>query len=87
MEEIIEVIESGYERKGRLEEPGEARRLADAVGRAIALLDAGEVRVAEPSDAGWRVNQWLKKAVLLSFRLADNRVCEARTAASTTRCR
>ncbi|MGA8205911.1 MAG: 2,3,4,5-tetrahydropyridine-2,6-dicarboxylate N-succinyltransferase [Woeseiaceae bacterium] len=76
MDEIIEVIESGYERKGRLEDPGEARRLADAVGRAIALLDTGEVRVAEPSDAGWRVNQWLKKAVLLSFRLADNRVCE-----------
>jgi len=76
MDEIIDVIESGYERKGRLDDPGEARRLADAVGRAIALLDAGEVRVAEPSDDGWRVNQWLKKAVLLSFRLADNRVCE-----------
>jgi 2,3,4,5-tetrahydropyridine-2,6-dicarboxylate N-succinyltransferase len=76
VDEIIEVIESGYERKGRLDDPGEARRLADAVGRAIALLDAGEVRVAEPSDDGWRVNQWLKKAVLLSFRLADNRVFE-----------
>jgi 2,3,4,5-tetrahydropyridine-2-carboxylate N-succinyltransferase len=40
-----------------------------AVDRAIALLDAGEARVAEKSDDGWTVHQWLKKAVLLSFRL------------------
>ena len=43
-----------------------------AVDRALALLDSGEARVAEPDgDGGWRVNQWLKKAVLLSFRLND----------------
>ena len=41
-----------------------------AVEQAIALLDAGKARVAEPEGPGrWRVNQWLKKAVLLSFRL------------------
>lgn len=44
-----------------------------SVDRALALLDAGEARVAEPDgQGGWRVNQWLKKAVLLSFRLNDN---------------
>ena len=44
----------------------------DAVVDAIRLLDAGTARVAEPdSHGGWRVNQWLKKAVLLSFRLND----------------
>ncbi|WP_028966836.1 2,3,4,5-tetrahydropyridine-2,6-dicarboxylate N-succinyltransferase [Sphingomonas phyllosphaerae] len=44
-----------------------------AVDRALALLDAGQARVAEPDgEGGWRVNQWLKKAVLLSFRLNDN---------------
>lgn len=49
----------------------------DAVEAAIALLDAGEARVAEPDGAGgWRVNQWLKKAVLLSFRLNDNVVID-----------
>jgi len=43
-----------------------------AVDRALALLDAGTARVAEPDGSGgWRVNQWLKKAVLLSFRLND----------------
>ena len=53
----------GYDTKGEV-------RIA--VDRALALLDAGSVRVAEPDGAGgWRVNQWLKKAVLLSFRLND----------------
>ena len=36
------------------------------------LLDSGAVRVAEPTAGGWQVNQWLKKAVLLSFRLTDS---------------
>ena len=44
----------------------------DAVEQALAGLDAGTARVAEKGDGGWIVNQWLKKAVLLSFRLNDN---------------
>jgi 2,3,4,5-tetrahydropyridine-2,6-dicarboxylate N-succinyltransferase len=48
----------------------------DAVEAALALLDSGEARVAEPAGDGWQVNQWLKKAVLLSFRLNDNAVME-----------
>src|SRR3989440_1850564 len=48
---------------------GEVR---DAVDRALELLDRGEARVAERQTSGkWKVNQWLKKAVLLSFRLND----------------
>ena len=43
----------------------------DAVERALDLLDKGEARVAEKGANGWTVNQWLKKAVLLSFRLND----------------
>lgn len=47
----------------------------DAVDAAIMALDSGDVRVAEPDgNGGWRVNQWLKKAVLLSFRLNDNEI-------------
>jgi 2,3,4,5-tetrahydropyridine-2-carboxylate N-succinyltransferase len=45
---------------------GEVRQAVDA---ALAALDAGDARVAEPGAGGWTVNQWLKKAVLLSFRL------------------
>ncbi len=44
----------------------------DAVEAARDALDAGTVRVAEPTPQGWQVNQWLKKAVLLSFRLTDS---------------
>ena len=46
----------------------------DAVDQALGALDSGELRVAEKGADGWTVNQWLKKAVLLSFRLNDNAV-------------
>ncbi len=44
----------------------------EAVEQALALLDSGQARVAEPGASGWTVNEWLKKAVLLSFRLNDS---------------
>ena len=43
----------------------------DAVDASLDLLDSGQARVAEKNGGEWRVNQWLKKAVLLSFRLND----------------
>ncbi len=46
--------------------------VVDAVKQAINLIESGKARVAEPVDGGWKVNEWLKKAVLLSFRLNDN---------------
>ncbi len=52
---------------------GEVR---DGVNEALNLLDSGQARVAERSGDEWTVNQWLKKAVLLSFRLNDNQVIE-----------
>jgi 2,3,4,5-tetrahydropyridine-2-carboxylate N-succinyltransferase len=51
-------------------------RVATAVHEAIDLLDSGKARVAEYRDGAWQVNQWLKKAVLLSFRLNDNKLIE-----------
>ena len=52
----------------------DVRAVVDA---ALALLDSGQARVAQPNGAGgWHVNQWLKKAVLLSFRLNDNAVMD-----------
>lgn len=48
----------------------------DAVDTALDLMDSGEARVAEKTEDGWHVNQWLKKAVLLSFRLNDMEVIE-----------
>ena len=59
----------------------DSRDVRDAVERALAMLDSGEARVAQPDgNGGWQVNQWLKKAVLLSFRLNDNRVMEGGSA-------
>ena len=48
---------------------GAARQAVDT---ALGALDAGELRVASPGDSGWTVHEWLKKAVLLSFRLSDS---------------
>ena len=51
------------------------------VNKALAMLDSGEGRVAQPDgNGGWTVNQWLKKAVLLSFRLNDNRMMDGGSA-------
>ncbi len=49
-------------------------KVRDAVASALDLLDRGEARVAEKTGGKWQVNQWLKKAVLLSFRLNDNSI-------------
>jgi 2,3,4,5-tetrahydropyridine-2-carboxylate N-succinyltransferase len=64
-------IDALWERRDTLTSAagGDARRV---IGAALDGLDSGDLRVAEPSETGWRVNQWLKKAVLLSFRLTDS---------------
>jgi 2,3,4,5-tetrahydropyridine-2-carboxylate N-succinyltransferase len=72
---LIATIEEAWENRANL---AITSALRNAVNEAIALLDSGQARVAEPDGkGGWRVNQWLKKAVLLSFRLNDNRIIEA----------
>ncbi len=50
--------------------------VVDAVNKTLALLDAGSLRVAEKTASGWQTNQWLKQAILLSFRLHQNKVIE-----------
>ena len=62
------LIERAWDERDTLgsDAPAEVR---DAVEAALAALDSGAARVAEPGADGWQVNQWLKKAVLLSFRL------------------
>jgi 2,3,4,5-tetrahydropyridine-2-carboxylate N-succinyltransferase len=74
MSDLIDIIESGFDQSGRMHDAAEQEQLVDAVQQAITALDEGKLRVAELVDGSWSVNQWLKKAVLLSFRLADNKV-------------
>ncbi|WP_305098464.1 2,3,4,5-tetrahydropyridine-2,6-dicarboxylate N-succinyltransferase [Croceibacterium aestuarii] len=76
MSEALEaVIEAAWEARASVT-PG-SDDVREAVETALELLDSGQARVAEPDgDGGWHVNQWLKKAVLLSFRLNDNATME-----------
>ena len=61
-------IEAAWEGREAID-AGTAGPVRDAVDQALTMLDRGEMRVAEKSGAEWTVHQWLKKAVLLSFRL------------------
>jgi 2,3,4,5-tetrahydropyridine-2-carboxylate N-succinyltransferase len=75
-DQLKPVIEAAWETRAEVNTAttGEVREAVDA---ALNLLDSGTARVAEPgADGEWHVNQWLKKAVLLSFRLNDNEVME-----------
>jgi len=76
-ERLAATIDAAFEQRSTFE-PGKAPAgVVAAVDAALELLDRGEERVAERTDGRWRVNEWLKKAVLLSFRLYDNRPIEA----------
>ena len=66
------LIEGAWETRASISPEGASAELRDAVEAAIGLLDTGTLRVAEKRGAEWHVHQWLKKAVLLSFRLAPN---------------
>mgnify|MGYP001213437083 CR=1 FL=1 len=74
--DLISTIEAAWEDRAAISATTSGA-VREAVAEALAALDNGSVRVAEPDGAGgWTVNQWLKKAVLLSFRLNDNAVIE-----------
>ncbi len=77
--QLAAAIESAWDDRDNVT-PG-SMDVAEVVGQALAMLDNGSARVAEPDgNGGWTVNQWLKKAVLLSFRLNDNQVMEGGSA-------
>ena len=73
--DLAKIIDAAFEARAGINfgTKGEVR---DAVEEALSLLDSGQARVAEKIDGEWQVNQWLKKAVLLSFRLNDNKLIE-----------
>ena len=72
MNDLQRTIEDAFERRAEIS-PGRAdRAVADAVEATLAMLDRGEVRVAEKIAGEWTVREWTRKAVLLSFRLRDN---------------
>ncbi len=74
MNDVKNLIEQTFEQRGELSPKNVPANVREAVDEALSLLESGKVRVAEKTSSGWVVNQWLKKAVLLSFRLQENRV-------------
>ena len=70
------IIEEAWENRASLNPANAPRALREAVDEVIAGLDAGRLRVAEKRAGEWITHQWIKKAVLLSFRLEENRVME-----------
>ena len=77
MSDIKNIIEEAFERRAEITPANAEGKVRDAVNEAIRMLDSGEARVAEQKGVGdWQVNEWLKKAVLLSFRLNDNVVMD-----------
>jgi 2,3,4,5-tetrahydropyridine-2-carboxylate N-succinyltransferase len=69
-----ETIEQAWDQRAALTPDVAPPALREAIAQTLAQLDEGRLRVAEKRDGNWTVHQWLKKAVLLSFRLQDSRV-------------
>jgi len=74
MTTLQEAIEKAFEKRAELSPSSAPADVKDAVKQVLADLDAGRLRVAEKRDGEWITHQWIKKAVLLSFRLRDNEI-------------
>lgn len=75
--QLINIIDQAFENRAEISPKTVDSEVRDAVLEAIELLDSGAARVAEPTPSGeWVVNQWLKKAVLLSFAIRDNQLID-----------
>jgi 2,3,4,5-tetrahydropyridine-2-carboxylate N-succinyltransferase len=70
------IIDDAFEHRSSISPKTVDPKVQSAVLDAIELLDSGRARVAEKIDGEWRVNQWLKKAVLLSFAIRDNEIID-----------
>jgi 2,3,4,5-tetrahydropyridine-2-carboxylate N-succinyltransferase len=76
MDHLKILVEDAFERRSEFSPANVPHELSVALDDCLELLDSGRARVAEPGAGGWRVNEWLKKAVLLYFRTHDNQVIE-----------
>jgi 2,3,4,5-tetrahydropyridine-2-carboxylate N-succinyltransferase len=78
MPDLQHIIEAAWHRRAELSPTNAGAELSGVVGQVLDGLESGVLRVAEPDgNGGWRVNEWLKKAVLLSFRINGNVVMDA----------
>jgi 2,3,4,5-tetrahydropyridine-2-carboxylate N-succinyltransferase len=76
MSNLQTTIEQAFEKRTEISPSNAPADVKDAVTRVLADLDAGKLRVAEKQGGEWITHQWIKKAVLLSFRLRDNEIMQ-----------
>src|SRR5690606_6970850 len=76
-QDLQNIIEQAWEDRASLSPASAPAPIREAVDHVLNALDKGELRVAEKQNGDWLVHQWIKKAVLLSFRLEDNVVMGA----------
>jgi 2,3,4,5-tetrahydropyridine-2-carboxylate N-succinyltransferase len=76
MDNARTIIEQAWENRAQLNPASAPANVRAAIEHALAGLDAGRLRVAEKASSGWVTHQWLKMAVLLSFRIEDNHVVD-----------
>ncbi|WP_118987379.1 2,3,4,5-tetrahydropyridine-2,6-dicarboxylate N-succinyltransferase [Photorhabdus sp. CRCIA-P01] len=74
MQQLQSIIENAFENRATLTPATVNHETRDAVTQVINLLDSGKLRVAEKIDGQWVTHQWLKMAVLLSFRINENQI-------------
>jgi len=77
MSQLQQLITDAFEQREQFSPTSAPQDVRNAVNEALMLIDSGECRVAEKVDGSWVVNEWLKKAVLLSFRLNENQPMDA----------
>jgi 2,3,4,5-tetrahydropyridine-2-carboxylate N-succinyltransferase len=75
-EQLQKIIDQAFENRSDINPQNVADEVKVAVETAVDMLDRGQARVAEKIDGEWVVNQWLKKAVLLSFAIRDNQLID-----------
>ena len=71
-QQLQQIIEQAWEDRANFSPKSAPAEIREAVAHVLSELDSGSLRVAQKIDGNWHVNQWIKKAVLLSFRLEDN---------------
>jgi 2,3,4,5-tetrahydropyridine-2-carboxylate N-succinyltransferase len=77
MQELRSTIEQAWEQRAKLAPGSAPAKVGEAVAHVLEELDKGRLRVAEKTDGSWKTHEWIKKAVLLSFRLEENAPLQA----------
>lgn len=76
MTQLENIINTAFEQRADITPANASAEVRNAVAEVLNLLDSGKLRVAEKIDGDWITHQWLKKAVLLSFRINENRMMD-----------